>query len=38
MGFAVEVQQNTEGTFLGLVGGVKFSVFRYRYDSQAVTE
>ena len=23
--------QNEEGTFLGYVGGVKFSVFRYRY-------
>lgn len=37
LGFAVEVHQNTEGTFLGLVGGVKFSVFRYRYDLLAPT-
>jgi hypothetical protein len=37
LGFAVDVQQNTEGTFLGLVGGVKFSVFRYRYDLLAPT-
>jgi DNA-binding MarR family transcriptional regulator len=28
---AVEVTQNQEGTFLGFVGGVKFSLFRYRY-------
>jgi hypothetical protein len=27
----IEVTQNDEGTFLGYVEGVKFSVFRYRY-------
>ncbi len=27
----VQVRQNDEGTFLGLVGGVDYSVFRYRY-------
>jgi hypothetical protein len=28
---SIEVTQNDEGTFLGYVEGVKFSVFRYRY-------
>jgi hypothetical protein len=37
LGFAIDVHQNTEGTFLGLVGGVQFSVFRYRYDLLAPT-
>jgi hypothetical protein len=32
LGFPVEVRQNDEGTFLGQVGGIDFSVFRYRYD------
>jgi hypothetical protein len=32
MGFPVEIDQNQTGTFLAVVGGVKFSVFRYRYD------
>jgi hypothetical protein len=27
----VRVTQNEEGTFLGYLGGVKFSVFRYKY-------
>lgn len=31
LGFPVTVDQNGQGTFLGRVGGVKFSVFRYRY-------
>ena len=31
LGFAVAVSQNDLGTFLGVVGDVKFSVFRYRY-------
>ena len=31
MGFPVEIGQNQTGTFLAVVGGVKFSVFRYRY-------
>ena len=31
LGRNIEVDQNTEGTFLGRVDGVKFSVFRYRY-------
>ena len=31
LGSAIEVDQNSEGTFLGRVDGVKFSVFRYRY-------
>lgn len=31
MGFPVKVAQNDPGTFLARVGGVKFSVFRYRY-------
>ena len=28
----VEIRQNDEGTFLGSVGGVDYSVFRYRYE------
>jgi hypothetical protein len=28
---SVDVTQNDEGTFLGYIDGVKFSVFRYRY-------
>jgi hypothetical protein len=31
-GFTVAVRQNDEGTFLGQVGGLEYSVFRYRYD------
>ncbi len=31
LGFAVDVDQNAAGTFVGRVGGVSFSVFRYRY-------
>lgn len=31
-GLPVAVRQNDEGTFLGQVGGLEFSVFRYRYD------
>jgi len=31
MSFPIEVVQNDVGTFLAMVGGVKFSVFRYRY-------
>ncbi len=31
LGRSIEVDQNNEGTFLGHVDGVKFSVFRYRY-------
>lgn len=31
LGRDVEVKQNTEGTFLGIVDGVQYSVFRYRY-------
>jgi hypothetical protein len=31
-GLPVEVRQNDEGTFLGQVGGVDYSVFRYRYE------
>ena len=31
MGFPVKIAQNDLGTFLASVGGVKFSVFRYRY-------
>jgi hypothetical protein len=31
LGFPVSVSQNDVGTFLAVVGGVKFSVFRYRY-------
>jgi hypothetical protein len=38
MGFRVQVDQNTEGTFLGAVDGVKLSVFRYRYDVLAPAE
>lgn len=32
IGRPVEVAQNDEGTFLGRVGAVQYSVFRYRYD------
>jgi hypothetical protein len=32
LGFPVSVRQNDEGTFLGQVGGVDYSVFRYRYE------
>ena len=32
LGQPVEVNQNAEGTFLGKVGSVQYSVFRYRYD------
>jgi hypothetical protein len=32
LGMPVHVRQNDEGTFLGHVGGVDYSVFRYRYD------
>ncbi|HEV8244205.1 MAG TPA: hypothetical protein VGP93_00415 [Polyangiaceae bacterium] len=32
LGFPVQVRQNDEGTFLGQVGGIEFSVFRYRYE------
>jgi len=41
MGFPLVVVQNDVGTFLAMVGGVKFSVFRYRYgilDSFVVAE
>lgn len=31
LGLPVQVRQNDEGTFLGHVGGVDFSVFRYPY-------
>ena len=31
LGRTIEIDQNSEGTFLGRVDGVKFSVFRYRY-------
>jgi hypothetical protein len=31
-GLTVSVRQNDEGTFLGQVGGIEYSVFRYRYD------
>lgn len=31
LGTPVTIQQNTEGTFLGAVAGVKVSVFRYRF-------
>jgi Nucleotidyl transferase AbiEii toxin, Type IV TA system len=31
MGFPLKLVQNDTGTFLAIVGGVKFSVFRYRY-------
>jgi hypothetical protein len=31
LGRSITVTQNDEGTFLGLVDGVKISVFRYRY-------
>jgi hypothetical protein len=33
LGFDVDVRQNQEGTFLGRVANVDFSVFRYRYDT-----
>jgi hypothetical protein len=33
----VRITENQEGTFLGYVGGVKFSVFRYRYPLVAAT-
>jgi hypothetical protein len=32
LGFPVSVRQNDEGTFLGHVGEVQYSVFRYRYE------
>jgi len=35
LGFDGEVEQNTPGTFLARVGGVKFSLFRYRYEMVA---
>jgi hypothetical protein len=31
-GLTVSVRQNDEGTFLGQVDGLEYSVFRYRYD------
>jgi hypothetical protein len=31
LGLPVHIRQNDEGTFLGQVGGVDYSVFRYRY-------
>ncbi len=31
-GLPVAVRQNDEGTFLGKVAGLEYSVFRYRYD------
>jgi hypothetical protein len=31
LGFPVSISQNEVGTFLATLGGVKFSVFRYRY-------
>ena len=31
-GLSVAVRQNDEGTFLGQVDGLEYSVFRYRYD------
>jgi hypothetical protein len=31
MGFPLKLVQNDAGTFLAIVGGVKFSVVRYRY-------
>jgi hypothetical protein len=37
LGRTIEVDQNDEGTFLGHVDGVKFSVFRYRYPLLAET-
>ncbi len=33
LGFPVQVRQNDQGTFLGQVGGIDYSVFRYRYDT-----
>jgi hypothetical protein len=32
MGLPVEITQNAEGTFLGKIASVQYSVFRYRYD------
>ena len=32
LGLPVEITQNAEGTFLGRVGSVQYSVFRYRYE------
>jgi hypothetical protein len=32
IGMPVTVRQNDEGTFLGAVAGLDYSVFRYRYD------
>jgi len=32
LGLPVQIRQNDEGTFLGQVGGVDYSVFRYRYE------
>jgi hypothetical protein len=32
LGLPVEVRQNDEGTFLGAVGGLDYSVFRYPYE------
>jgi hypothetical protein len=31
VGARVDIKQNTEGTFVGVVDGVQYSVFRYRY-------
>ena len=31
-GLTVAVRQNDEGTFLGQVGGLEYSGFRYRYE------
>jgi hypothetical protein len=31
-GLPIAVRQNDEGTFLGQVDGIEYSVFRYRYD------
>lgn len=31
-GLTVAVRQNDEGTFLGQIAGLEYSVFRYRYD------
>jgi hypothetical protein len=31
LGLPMQIRQNDEGTFLGQVGGVDYSVFRYRY-------
>jgi hypothetical protein len=32
-GFRIAVRQNEEGTFLGQVEGIEYSVFRYRYET-----